>query len=519
MRVLQYGVTRDRLRDVLEEAEGWDVIHISGHGAPGELLLETAAGQPDRVTAGGPGGPARPGPRARQARHRRGLLVGRPHRRRAAPPARPARAGRPRPSRSRTNAAGSPSPPSATASGTLATELAERLGCAVLAMRYPVDDEFAIALSEKLYDLLAAKGQPLPRAVGMTLRQLAGRAGPAFPALSVATPALFGGDGRGPVARRPGARPEPVDYDTRSALKMAGFPPQPDRFVGRTGVMARASAALAAAQRRPRRAAARHARRRQDRVRAGARLRPRARLRPPRLVQGPRRGHGRSTGALTDFALTLERYLHGFQMAHLRRQRRQAGRVPAPAHRADGARRLLIVIDNAESLLTESGQWRDDRWGQVIGALTAHTAGLGRVIADQPPACPPRRATPPAAGRGGGRAVGRRGAAAGPRAPAPARAHLRRPARPRPGGVTAARARRAERRPGAPEAAGARRRAGRAPGPARRARGGRRPGVAGAGRPAGRVLRRSAARPRTPARRRRTTGTCSPPGPGRSPTR
>src|ERR1035441_5927494 len=51
VRVLQYGVTRDQLRDVLEEDEGWDVIHISGHGAPGELLLETEAGLPDRVTA------------------------------------------------------------------------------------------------------------------------------------------------------------------------------------------------------------------------------------------------------------------------------------------------------------------------------------------------------------------------------------------------------------------------------------------------------------------------------------
>jgi hypothetical protein len=30
----------------------------------------------------------------------------------------------------------------------LATELAERLGCAVLAMRYPVIDDFAIELSE-----------------------------------------------------------------------------------------------------------------------------------------------------------------------------------------------------------------------------------------------------------------------------------------------------------------------------------------------------------------------------------
>ena len=33
VRVLQYGVTRDRLRDVLADAEGWDVIHISGHGS------------------------------------------------------------------------------------------------------------------------------------------------------------------------------------------------------------------------------------------------------------------------------------------------------------------------------------------------------------------------------------------------------------------------------------------------------------------------------------------------------
>ena len=51
VRMLQYGVTRDRLRDVLEEAEGWDIIHISGHGAPGELLLETPDGRQDRIGA------------------------------------------------------------------------------------------------------------------------------------------------------------------------------------------------------------------------------------------------------------------------------------------------------------------------------------------------------------------------------------------------------------------------------------------------------------------------------------
>ena len=51
VRVLQYGVTRARLAEVVAESEGWDVIHISGHGAPGELLLETDDGSPDPVPA------------------------------------------------------------------------------------------------------------------------------------------------------------------------------------------------------------------------------------------------------------------------------------------------------------------------------------------------------------------------------------------------------------------------------------------------------------------------------------
>ena len=42
-------------------------------------------------------------------------------------------------------------------------------------------------------------------------------------------------------------------------------------------------------------------------------------------------------------------------------------------------RRVLIVIDNIESLLTEGGQWRDDRWGKVVAALSGHK-GRGRLI-------------------------------------------------------------------------------------------------------------------------------------------
>ena len=122
----------------------------------------------------------------------------------------------------------------------------------------------------------------------------------------------------------------------------------------------------------------------------------------------------------------------------------------------------------------------------MIGALTAH-AGLGRVILTS-------RRVPAGlaglAGGGGGRAVGRRGAAARPRTPAPAALDRRRGARHRPHHVPGGSPRRAEHRPGPPEAAGTRRRPGRAARSGSPRWCGRRPGMAGAGRPAGRILRR-----------------------------
>ena len=52
LRVLQYGATRETLRAALEEAEGWDVVHLSGHGERGELLLENDRGDSDAIGAG-----------------------------------------------------------------------------------------------------------------------------------------------------------------------------------------------------------------------------------------------------------------------------------------------------------------------------------------------------------------------------------------------------------------------------------------------------------------------------------
>jgi hypothetical protein len=367
VRVLQYGVTRDRLRDVLEEDEGWDVIHISGHGAPGVLLLEKPDGSPDVVAIGELADlldVARERVKlvtisacwsaALSAADQRWLL------------GQPARMPEPL-----YVAAGSPD------AGVLATELAGRLGCAVLAMRYPVVDDFAIDLTQRLYQLMFGSGRVLPRALSMALKQVSlDLPIPLVPALSMVTPALFGVravDLRLPAPRRVG----PQSYDT-SALKMAGFPAQPDRFVGRTGVMARASAALAA--------------------RSGM---------PGVLLQGMP-GIGKTacavelaythehafdrlvwytapdedmdiSASLTHFTLSLEQGLPGFQMLHLLDDSAKlAGFLPRLTELME-RRRVLIVLDHIESLITQGGQWRDERWGVVVGALCAHT-GLGRVL-------------------------------------------------------------------------------------------------------------------------------------------
>ena len=85
------------------------------------------------------------------------------------------------------------------------------------------------------------------------------------------------------------------------------------------------------------------------------------------------------TGALTDFALTLERELPGFQMVHvLADEAKLAGFLPRLTELAE-RRRVLIVLDNVESLLSDGGEWRDARWGLVVGALCGHP-GLGRVV-------------------------------------------------------------------------------------------------------------------------------------------
>ena len=387
VRVLQYGVTRNRLREILSEAEGWDIIHVSGHGSPGSLTLETASGEPDRVTAAELVGlldPARPRLKlvtvsacwsaavlADEQRRLFGLPV----------------TDQDQGDSARRDRGASPPSPS---SGALASELCGQLGCAVLAMRYPVADDFAIALSGTLYGLLVDKGQPLPRAVGMTLRKLStatdgtGPAGGlasgkaysgAFPALSFATPALFGGTAADLHLAAPSGR----SSESRDiAVTMAGFPPEPQRFVGRTGVLTRSSSALAPGSAVP--GVLLHGMPGGGKTACALELAYGHEEAFDRLIwyKAPDQGMDVS-GALTDFALTLERYLDGFQIAHvLVSAKMLAAFLPRLTELLE-RRRLLIVIDNLESLMDDNGAWRDERWGLVVDALCRH-AGLGRVI-------------------------------------------------------------------------------------------------------------------------------------------
>jgi hypothetical protein len=55
----------------------------------------------------------------------------------------------------------------------LAARLVGELGCAVLAIRYPVQDEFAVKLGVELYDLLLRQRQPLTRALQLALPRAA----------------------------------------------------------------------------------------------------------------------------------------------------------------------------------------------------------------------------------------------------------------------------------------------------------------------------------------------------------
>ncbi|MFF7240459.1 CHAT domain-containing protein [Streptomyces collinus] len=408
LRVLQYGATRDRLEEALLEAEGWDVLHMSGHGLPAGLVLEDETGRRDLIetedlvdligaagdklklitlsacesaaltaedhlrllglTSPGGGEPGR-GPD--------GSLLGDgegAERSWGVPGHGPA---------------GSVPPPRPSAGigedqeqgedaglSVLATSLVDLVDAAVLAMRYPVADDFAIGLAERFYDLVLGKGQPVDRALGLTLPRVVPRQPTAgIPALSASTPALFGNRALDLELIAPAG--EPLVFQAERE-KLARFPDQPARFVGRVGPMTRASTALAPRSRVG--GVLFHGMAGAGKTACAVELAYAHQDTFQVLVwhQAPPQDHD-IAAAFTTLAADLEAQIPRLQMLHLADSVSELTVFLPTLTEFLEQNRVLLVLDNLESLLTSGGQWRDERWRLLIEAIAVPN-GLSRVI-------------------------------------------------------------------------------------------------------------------------------------------
>lgn len=371
LRVLQYGATRARLEDALLEQDGWDVVHLSGHGLRAGLVLETDTGEHDLITSKDLVElldltsdqlklvtlSACESAAVTAQEHLR-LLGLDPGIRDTTDPEQPEK-----------GEGGGGSLPA------VAAALVDRLDCAVLAMRYPVVDDFAIELARSFYGLVLGKGQPVTRALGITLPRVApwpptGGA----PAISIATPVLFGARAGDLSLVPPAGRLVGLDTERE---KLAAFPEQPQRFVGRVGPMTRATTALA--PRSGRSGVVLHGMAGGGKTACAVELAYTHQHSFPLLAwhQAPPEGAD-IAGALSEFAMSLERQL-GLKLLHAVTSTDTLREVLPRVTEALEQHRVLIVVDNIESLLTDTGTWRDEGWALLIEALTNHR-GLSRVV-------------------------------------------------------------------------------------------------------------------------------------------
>jgi tetratricopeptide (TPR) repeat protein len=375
LRVLQYGATRDTLRAALEEADGWDVVHLSGHGERGELLLEDDRGGTDTIGADELGQLLE-----RAGRRLKLLILDACHSGAAGHAAARVQIGLDRLPVRQEGAAGQALAETAqTVLPSLAQSLAERLDCAALAMRYPVGDAFATELMLALYEKLLDRHQPLPAALHLALDE-ALKADIPRPPLSPATPILIGPRAADLQLALP-ARP-PQQFALPHVGLGIAFPAEPERYVGRLQPMLRASQALA--PRSSLRGVLFHG------IPGGGKTACALEV-SYRHAEGRFQGYvwyrapeadSEIVGELHNVLFEIERQLNapdlGLTTALDAPQRFR--RFTLPRLRAMlQERSVLLVFDNLETLLTASNRWRDPLWGELIAALLDHT-GASRVI-------------------------------------------------------------------------------------------------------------------------------------------
>lgn len=364
LRVLQYGATRATLEAALKDGRGWDLIHFSGHGHMGLLALEDDAGHSDRIETDDLKR------LLRLARRRLKLLTlsachSGANLDRTDPLAPPQRAG-----------AGGGGLVESTVYPGLAQVLADELDCAVLAMRYSVGDQFATDLGLALYRGLLQDHQHLPGALQLALDEGMKRAAPP---LSVATPILFGA-----TAADLGLTPPAGDGRLRLDSPGPGksFPPEPERFVGRLGLLLRANAALAPEAKV--RGVLFHGMAGAGKTACALELawrHERDRFTHWAWYKAPDQDSDVSD-SLRDYLISLEHQLGlepGALVPHLHDPDLFRARTLPQVSQLLGQRSLCLCLDNLEGLLSADGEWRVPLWGDLLQALLNHH-GRSRVI-------------------------------------------------------------------------------------------------------------------------------------------
>jgi tetratricopeptide (TPR) repeat protein len=370
LRVLQYGVTRERLSEAVEEYPGWDVLHVSGHGEVGALLLEKANGEPDLVSTDELVELLAP------ARNRLKLAVLSACQSGAAEAATTLHTLgldelAEQVSRDQDGATNQVNQANQVG---LARGLVEELGVTALAMRYSVADGFAVALAGELYPRLFGAGQPVDRAVALALPKAVGqRPTAAVPAASIGTPMLVGA---GTVGLRVAPPPGVAVLDPY-AERMAWFPQEHERFVGRTQALVEASTALAPESGRTGvlfvgmvgagKSACALELAHQHRGRFGALAWWRAPDQPDEFNQ-----------ALAGFATALETQL-GIPMPEAVGSEATLRRFLPRLAAVLREEAVLLVLDHVDTLLSGDACWRDPMWDLLVESLIGH-GGLSRVV-------------------------------------------------------------------------------------------------------------------------------------------
>ncbi|MEV4132884.1 CHAT domain-containing protein [Dactylosporangium sp. NPDC049742] len=381
LEVLQYGATRQELQDKMWLRQGPDVLHISAHGTAGGLVLESETGGRDLVGTDDLVELLRPGKNQLKLVVLSACESGAGLAEAAAWAGLAGDPGDPDGGPSGRDLAGWGLPgtergPVRWAGSSLAHVIARELGAAVLAMRFPVSDEYAIALAREVYTGLFTFELPVAAAVARAVPAAAGTTPtPDRPAISIAVPTLHGAA----TAALPLVPPAAGPVLDPAQAPMAGFPAEPESFVGRTAVLISAGRALSAgsgfttvlldgeAGVGKTACALELAYGRHDTFAASA-----------YWAAPPPEGFA---DALLGLAQSLERQLqpYGFAMAEAAESVARLHAFLPQLTKLLADRGLLIVLDGLESLLTPEGRWRDPRWADLIGALIGHR-GESRVI-------------------------------------------------------------------------------------------------------------------------------------------